>query len=537
MAGAGLIRKLLGRSVSEGAAFAMGAATAPSLRPFIRQLENEVNARFRYWPLPAEAAARAVAEGQWTEARGDEEAAAQGLPEDAFRALIYNAHRGPTLGEALELWRRGDYTDAQMDEALQKAAIAPEFRAGLKALYTLRLSPQEVAIMVQRGVLPNPGWLPVGPPSDVGKVPPMPEANLDPVKEAAAGGFDSERAAAITRIIGLPPAPGELLQLLNRGVILEADYFRGIAEGNTRNEWAPFLLELKRRLLTPHEYAELRIRGWIDDAAMHAGAAQSGMTTADTDLLEKMIGRPLNIHQVTTGEARGGAYNGPTAGIPEAYLRSLQEGNLRPEWYALAYANRYTLPSAFVIRRLQDAGVIDAARAHTLYLESGWPPDLAAAVSGAAGTAPGATSKALTKAELSTEFEGGYITEAEYRTALEALGYAGAALELEVNIGNARRDRSYRDAVISTIHDAYTAHEIDDAEAQTDLASVQVTGDAAQRLVSLWALERRYTRTRLTEAQVVKAYKKGLLAQTDALARLADFGLSPADAQIRLQEG
>jgi hypothetical protein len=110
-------------------------------------------------------------------------------------------------------------------------------------------------------------------------------------------------------------------------------------------------------------------------------------------------------------------------------------------------------------------------------------------------------------------------------------------LQVELELGAARQAKRYRDSVVEAIHKAYLEHEIDDSAAISQLATVSVTGAQATRLLTLWQLERQYTRTRLTEAQVVKAYGKSLLTQADALARLADFGLSPADAATRLAEG
>jgi DNA-binding Lrp family transcriptional regulator len=139
--------------------------------------------------------------------------------------------------------------------------------------------------------------------------------------------------------------------------------------------------------------------------------------------------------------------------------------------------------------------------------------------------------------ELLDESEAGYITQADYQAGLEALGYAGNALQLELELGAARQAKKYRDAVVEAIHKAYLEHELDDSAAISQLATVGVTGDQATRLLTLWRLERQYTRTRLTEAQVVKAYGKSLITEQDALARLADFGLSAADAATRLAEG
>ena len=64
----------------------------------------------------------------------------------------------------------------------------------------------------------------------------------------------------------------------------------------------------------------------------------------------------LNFRQVFIGERRGGVYNGATGALEPPFLKSLQESNIRPEWYNLAWAQRYTYPSPFVLRSLTQSG-------------------------------------------------------------------------------------------------------------------------------------------------------------------------------------
>src|SRR5205085_1429425 len=75
------------------------------------------------------------------------------------------------------------------------------------ALKQVLLSPAELAVMVQRTVVPNPGLLPNQPDTAGSNVPPMPVVDIDVLAEAAAAGINPERMAALTRIIGLPASP------------------------------------------------------------------------------------------------------------------------------------------------------------------------------------------------------------------------------------------------------------------------------------------------------------------------------------------
>lgn len=483
---------LAGGSLQTAVGFALGFAASNALGPLATELEQVAWANLTVRALDAATAAQIVAEDVKQADWGASEAAQHGVNRDRFDAIVAEVLAAPGIGELLAMLRRGTITPDDFTHGLRKDKQEARWDVPLAELESERLDPAVIATSIQRGIIEDPGLLPVGPPTETGRVPPMPVSTLDPLKEAAASGIDKERLAALTRIVGLPPAPGELLQLVNRGVIGEVDYLRGIAEGNTRNEWGSFLLNLKRRLLTPHEYAELNLRGWITPAAMHAGAALSGLEAADADLLFSMLGRPLNVHAVTTGLARGGAYGGVYEGVPEPYAHALRQSNIRPEWGNLAYANRYNYPSAFVLRSLAQTGELKPADVEQTLLDIGWRPDFAAKVTAAwtAGTAA--------KADP-------HVTKAETQ-------------------------------LWGALHKSYVDSEEDDATTTADLTTLGVAAASIPEVLRLWQLERAVIRRSLTPAQVKKAVGQPGKDHAWALARLAELGYTADDATAFLAE-
>ena len=385
---AGAASKFLGNTVGEGAAFAAGLAIAPTLAPLLRALENETWSAYPDRPIDPGTLATGVAEGHITEAQGAAEAALTGTSAARFHEMVTIARVGPGVASALVLWRRGLLNDQGVTTALERAGLEPEWITAMTSggidglgLKNQPLDPSVIANAIVRGIMDAPFELPVPPPTEVGKVPAFPTSPIDTKTEAAASGVDLDRLFVQTAIAGRPMAPEEAAKSTFRGILERADFDRAISEGDVRNEWADSIFEYTRQILTAHDFVELRLRGWIDDPTMYAGTALHGMSQSDTDLLFRVLGRPIPVHQITTGEARGGSYNGDTSQIPDAYLRSLEESNQRPEWYSLSYANRYTLPSAFVLKALATAGDLSQSDTETLLLQIGWPPDLAAKVS------------------------------------------------------------------------------------------------------------------------------------------------------------
>jgi len=373
--------QFLGNTVGEAAAFAAGLAIAPVLHPIVKTLENEAWRLDPTSPLNPDAVAALVAQGAVVLDTGASEANLTGTSAARFGHLVTLAFRAPTYGEAQDLRRRNKITDDQLRHSFAKAQIETQYWDALADLVDERLSAQAVALGIIRSMIADPGFFPVQLDTAGGKVPAYPVSNIDAITEAAASGFDQERLRVMVGSIGRPPGPVEGAHALFRGLIEQPDFNRLILESDTRPEWAEVFRDVAREILTASQYAELELRGFLTTAQRRTQTQKHGMSDADSDLLYNVLGRSIPEHQIVTGEARGGVFEGPIDTIPKAFLQSLQRGNLRPEYYNLAYANRYSYPSAFVLRSLATSGEITEAEAETLLLQIGWPPELAKTVS------------------------------------------------------------------------------------------------------------------------------------------------------------
>ena len=371
----------------------VGTAASAAIEPIVEPGRQQawVNASNRV--LDPALYAQLVAQGAIDlQAVGQPFAKREGLNEEQFNRLVYLAQRAPELSRVLELWRRGllgeptaKDTIALVEHALAKEQIETQWWTPILDLFSGRLDPALIATMVQRSILPNAAdpatgdlLLPNQPTVTDSNVPQMPQVPLDTLLEARAHGINFERLAAEARIVGLPASPDLAARMVFRDIITRDAFNQAILEGNTRGEWAPFLFEGFREILTAGQYAELQLRGFLDETGRRKETDKHGMSHDDSDLLYNLLGRSIPEHQITTGEARGGVFEGPIDTIPKAYLQSLQRGNLRPEYYNLAYANRFSYPSGFQIRSETQTGDLSEADAEQILLEIGWAPKWAA---------------------------------------------------------------------------------------------------------------------------------------------------------------
>ena len=425
----------------------------------------------------------------------------EGFGNDKLDALIYLEQVAPGLAEALRLWRLELIGDDLWSRAVTKAGYDPRYIEPLGKLKTAELlGIGDIAYAVVRGILPTPSYVPVPPPSSGDKVPRFPVVDIDPEEYAARLGFTPEQLQIMVGRSGLSMAPGMAANALFRGIIGKNDYTLAIAEGDLRTEWAEAVREVSREILTSHDAAELQLRGYLNPEERRGYTEAHGMSDAESDLLYDLLGRSIPVHQITTGEARGGTFEGPADTIPKAYLQSLQRGNLRPEYYNLAYANRYSYPSAFFIRLLLAGGELTAAQGEQIFKELGWPPALATLV---------ANSLATTKAGASDP----HVSKAESQ-------------------------------LWTTTHRSYVAEMTGDTDASARFDALGIPAASQAQILKLWDLERSLIRKQLTPAQIKKAIAEKLpnidtgaaWTVSNGVDALTARGYSLNDAQTFLSE-
>lgn len=387
-------------AIGTGVGAAVGATVQPKLQDFLNQ-QWAKNANRR----PAAAMlAQGVAQGQIAVATAGQWALETGYGPDVFSAMVDIANTGPGTGEAFRLWRRDKINDARFAAALKRGGIEDEWIEALLKTKDEPLSPPVVALAIVRGIIRDPGFLPVGPPTTEGNVQAFPTSNLDALTEAAAFGFDRDRLFVQTAISGRPMGPESAAEAYFKGILQKVDFDRAISEGDVRNEWAEAILENHRPIPSPIDYVQGKLRNWITVPEMHKGAARKGMSPEDVDFLELIHGRPATAHQVFIGLRRGGTYNGPVDDVAPAFLKALQESDIRPEWYNLLWHGRYTYPTAFVLRALTESGDLTEQDTEQILLYEGWEPQLAAKVAAKWATPAAAAAKADPRVARSETF-------------------------------------------------------------------------------------------------------------------------------------
>jgi hypothetical protein len=463
-----LFSKFFGRTISEAAAFALGGAIRSPLEPPLVELTNETWQRFVdagvTVPTDAGDAAEIAAEDVASIAWAKDQASQRGVGGDQMDKLIAATRSAPGLGELYQLWRRSLISTAEFEHGLRKARFEVEWDKPLEGLRDVLLSSEELAMMQQQGFVDDT------------------RAN----SEGRLQGVTPERQQLRFEASGLPPGIVEGLQMLRRGIIDAPTFAQIVREGHTKTKYTDELLALKDVVLNANDYVTNTIRGWSGPDVMHAGGELTGHTPEQMDLLFQNHGRPLSWHQVFIGLRRGGTLGGDVAGVDDAFLTALRQSDIRPEWYALAWAQRYTYPAAFVLRGLTQSGDVTAAEAEQILLYEGWEPKLAHTVTAKWAQGSSSAAKEATVADLLTLYDGGKATLSDTLAAIEALGYPADEAQAKLDTVDARRVVSAKSAAISDLHAKYKKGELPDANVVAALHGLGVADWAAPMIVAAW---------------------------------------------------
>lgn len=473
---------------------AVARAASDGVSPVLEPVRQHAWQRNRLRVLDPGSAARLRAQGLIDDDAAHEEASRSGLNANRTDALVQMLQTAPGRAELAALLNRHWLDRADFDEAMAKHQIPPKYWDGLYDLRNEKLDPAQTAAAIHRGLIPDPGLLRGEQPSGPRNVEAYPVYPIDALEEVRADGYDHDRLGVLVGLQGLPMGPHEAAQAFFRGIITKGDYIAAFNESNNRNEWAEALLEQTRQIPTARDFFENALRGYHSFGWAVEQARRHGMSEADATVIYQNQGRPMAVRLITQGLARGGVFKPEPGEITDPYLAAIVEGNLKPAYYDLAMANRYTLPSAFVMRSLTEAGTWTQEKAAQRLKEAGWIPEDAdeAAAAWAGGKSPSA----------------------------------------DAHVGKAQTQ------LWNTTHRSYVAGESDDAAASAALAAAGVASGSIAGVLALWQHERELIRRQLTPAQVKKAWAKPITNQAtgaawtrdDAIAALVERGYSVAEA-------
>ena len=333
------------------------------------------------------------------------------------------------------------------------------------------------------------------------------------VREAAMNGLDSDRFATLVELSKTLPAPQEILDMTNRGVISRQVGLDMLARMGFEPGWAEALMYLARSEVTMPEISAMWNRSIVDTEQAVALGARVGYDEKQVARALELGGEPLPPEALAEAYRRGFIDR-------DRYNRGIIQGPLRNEWFDVL--------EKLSLHRMSPVDAADAINQGHLPLETGKqiahehgldPNDFVTLIE-TAGAPPGV--------DFATEaLNRGFINEAQFTAMfLESRiknRYGPLLLRMRTRLIPQETARlAYREGVLAR----------DDA--LKILLGHGFTPDDAATLLALEDRRQDGTTKELTRAQIVQMFDEQILDADTTRQLLTGLGYSDANVDLMM---
>ena len=340
---------------------------------------------------------------------------------------------------------------------------------------------------------------------------------------------------------GEPPALEMVLQWWRRGLLPwdgggpgTAGVLQALQTSRIRPEWYDTIPTVQYMPITAADAVNAYVRNQIDEATyqtlMNDNAYKPDMAT----ILYNTVGRPPSptelAHLVRIGFIPlHGA--GPTA---LSLQQGILEGDLKDKWEPAFEALINVYPGLFEILQMAKDGGLPDAEAAKLYAITGLPAEYIPYMVAAGDSAGMVKTKNLTEAMTVKLYADGIITEAQTSSMLQTIGYSADEAAMLLSQQDMQAEMKALDSAVSRTRSLFLARKVSATSAQTLLTGFGVPAQQAQNTIAIWVQEQAADVKTLTAAEILDAWKWGIIDQPDAQVYLEALGYSPFDAWVKI---
>lgn len=367
--------------------------------------------------------------------------------------------------------------------------------------------------------------------------------------EAAKSGVGKANIDLQASIVGTPPAPQELFELFRRGIIGLDDIKRGLAEGDTRDDWIDQLVQLRVGWLTPTDFVRAAVQGQITyadardwakktgldvDTALPIDASKVGGSDDMFGLAWAESGRPPGPVELADMTLRGIIDKDGTGAAATTFQQGIAESDIKTKWTEALWKRAQYVPPPAEIGSLLERGAITKDQAVALWRQRGVPQELAEGYAFIAEQQHISQDKLLAKGEVLTAYYDRLVDHEEAIDLLDQLGYRDQTAAMMLDIQDFKRTMQAMNAVVRRVGSLYGAHKLSATDAKNAMTTAGVPASQADRILEQWQILHDAPIRLPTVRAIGRAVKYGTLTQDDALAELAALGYQPRDAVIEL---
>lgn len=470
----------------------------------------------------------------------------------SVRGILYaNPHMLPDPGTLSQLGAKGLLSVGDAVNNISEQGINAGFgNAMVKANY-IYPDPSSALDMMRRGLIDEGTFLTWaqhnGIPSDVAvhwaQTIHIPLSAADAALAVLRGNMPLEQAYTVSRQWGLldsdfdvmvsntgePPGPEQLLEANRRGFIDRARLEKGILESRIRNEWLDVMERLAFVPMSTADAVNAVIQNHLTQSQGEAIANQNGLEPGNFATLVETAGAPLSRTEMEQLFNRGL--------VTEAQVnQALNESRLKPKYNQLAFELHTRLLEPSELADMVLWGVITHSEAAAEVVKLGYDQTNAERLISAAVNRKLEADRTTVVRAIEILYEDNAISEQDASEQIGRLGFSATEVSFKLQAAELKRHTKLVNAGINTIRSKFVARHIDKGGAISAIDAMGIPHQQRDALVQLWQIERDANVAQLTEAQIIKALKKGTFTTDDALSRLLAKGYSQADATVLIED-
>lgn len=423
-------------------------------------------------------------------------------------------------GEQLLVW--------QVLGAIISAVLEPELqlltREVNKLLPATPLSPAELSDMVVRNIVDY----------------------ASAASYASESGVSESDFKRLVQSAGEAPSPQELVTALRRGIIPhdgtgpdEVSFVQGIAEGRTYTKYTQFYEQLANIPISVSDAVDAVVESQIDMQTGEHYAFVNGVSAEDFQILINTRGNPPSPAELANLLKRGLIPLDGTGPNVTSFQQGIAEGASKNKWWELfARLADYIPPARTVVSLIKEGSITDE-QATAFLQDNGLTPDLIKIYIDNAHAGKSATHKATVSAELRTvarrAYGDGQINEAQFRDYLQQADVPSDAIDKEVQAADLSKQFGRHVFSVSEIKRLRQNGLIDDDQARQRLLAAGWSEDDAQTQINEWVAEAKAGRTGLTESRILSYLVSGIIDPVKAYDLLIANGINSANATFLVQ--
>lgn len=428
------------------------------------------------------------------------------------------------------------FNSGQFDGLIQLAEVYPALVESLELYRRGIISRDELNLHFQRNALPQNQWDAMAAltrqlisPADAALA--LLRGNIgrnEAIDVAKKWGLTESDFDVLLNNTGEPLGLMQLLEAYRRGFIDQGRLKKGILQSRVRDEWIDVAEKLRFSPMTVSDAVNAVVQNHLNMAEGESIAQQNGLEPGAFSTLYETAGEPLSRGEMLQ------LYNRGKVSKSEV-LQAERESRLKNKYNELSFDLHERLLEPRMLSSAVEFGSISHADAIKQAMEYGYSKELATVIVDEGVARKLRTYKGRVVSSIETLYEDNAIAESEAARVISEMGFSSEEAKFILEAADVRRTTKTVNTTITAIRSRYLSRHITDKEASSLLDALGVPSKQRDYLLANWAIEwQAYTR-QLTEAQIIKAVKLQLIKPEDALKRLVYMGYSGDDAVLLIE--